>query len=143
IAPENNQAQGEKFLFYRGLGNFDLPVHVASKTAGAFSLANDYGEAVPTVFAINVSDKAGAFVVFKDGIAAKGALDGSIPSLDGASDLDTFASAFGDEVTKALDATGLYHDEAIAMVNTWKRQWFRTPGPRLFYLAPQTWTEAS
>jgi hypothetical protein len=51
--------------------------------------------------------------------------------------------ALGEDVTNALDATGLYHDEAVAMVNTWKRQWFRTPGVRLLYLTPQAWTEAS
>jgi hypothetical protein len=41
------------------------------------------------------------------------------------------------------DANGLYDDEATAMVNTWKRQWFRTPGPRLLYIAPQSWTDRS
>jgi hypothetical protein len=46
-------------------------------------------------------------------------------------------------VTAALDRTGLYHDEAVAMVSTWKRQWFRTPGLRAFFLMPQSWTEAS
>ena len=29
------------------------------------------------------------------------------------------------------------------MVNTWKRQWFRTPGVRVLYFAPQSWTDAS
>jgi hypothetical protein len=29
------------------------------------------------------------------------------------------------------------------MVNTWKRQWFRTPGVRLLYLIPQSWTDQS
>ena len=44
-------------------------------------------------------------------------------------------------MVKTLDATGLYHDEAEAMVATWKRQWFGTPGLRLLYLAPATWTD--
>src|SRR5687768_17010626 len=29
------------------------------------------------------------------------------------------------------------------MVNTWKRQWFRTPGIRVLYVAPQSWTDRS
>ena len=34
-------------------------------------------------------------------------------------------------------------DEAVAMVSTWKRQWFATPGVRVLYLIPQAWTDAS
>ena len=29
------------------------------------------------------------------------------------------------------------------MVNTWKRQWFRTPGTRVLYLLPESFTNAS
>jgi hypothetical protein len=28
------------------------------------------------------------------------------------------------------------------MVSTWQRQWFKTPGTRVLYLAPQAWTDA-
>ena len=136
-------SQSERFLFYRGLGNFDLPVHATTSKGGAFSLANTYAESVATVIALNVGATSGAFVVHPEGIAAKGTLAGTVPSLDGAPSLDTFVDALAVEVTKALDGTGLYHDEATAMVNTWKRQWFRTPGTRLLYLVPQSWTEAS
>src|SRR6185436_20945054 len=52
---------------------------------------------------------------------------------------DSLAAA----VTAALDETGLFHDEAVAMVNTWKRQWFRTPGVRVLYLMPQALTDAA
>jgi hypothetical protein len=45
-------------------------------------------------------------------------------------------------MTAELDKTGLYHDEAVAMVNTWKRQWFTTPGRRVLYLAPADWIDA-
>ena len=66
-----------------------------------------------------------------------------VPSLDGAPSVDEYATRLSEAVTRALDATGLYHDEAIAMVNTWRRQWFRTPGVRALYLLPQSWTEQS
>jgi hypothetical protein len=29
------------------------------------------------------------------------------------------------------------------MVSTWRRQWFRTPGLRAFFLMPQSWTDES
>lgn len=143
--PQSAKAPGqsERFLFYRGLGNFDLPVHATSTPGGAFSLANTYAEPVATVFALNVGANGGAFTAHPEGIAANGMLAGTIPSLDGAPPLDAFVDALAAEITQALDGTGLYHDEATAMVNTWKRQWFRTPGARLLYLVPQSWTEAS
>ena len=78
-----------------------------------------------------------------DGISAGGALNAIVPSVDGASDTASYTNELAGAVTAALDETGLYHDEATAMVNTWKRQWFGTPGVRLLYLVPQSWTDAS
>ncbi|WP_437593464.1 hypothetical protein [Sorangium sp. So ce1000] len=135
--------QHERFLFYRGLGNFDLPVRVTAGSGGAISAENTLGAAIGTVFVLNVGASAGAFVAHPEGIATGGTLVERAPSLDGAPPLDAFVEALGTSVTDALDATGLYHDEAVAMVNTWKRQWFRTPGVRVLYLAPQAWTDAS
>ncbi|XXY21890.1 hypothetical protein WME88_19945 [Sorangium sp. So ce216] len=135
--------QHERFLFYRGLGNFDLPVRVTAGTGGAISAENTLGEAIGTVFVLNVGASAGAFVAHPEGIAGGGTLVERAPSLDGAPPLDEFVEALGASVIDALDATGLYHDEAVSMVNTWKRQWFRTPGVRVLYLAPEAWTDAS
>ncbi|AUX42273.1 hypothetical protein SOCE26_037030 [Sorangium cellulosum] len=135
--------QHERFLFYRGLGNFDLPVRVTAGTGGAISAENTLGEAIGTVFVLNVGASAGAFVAHPEGIASGGTLVERAPSLDGAPPLDEFVEALGASVIDALDATGLYHDEAVAMVNTWKRQWFRTPGVRVLYLAPESWTDTS
>ncbi|XXY48830.1 hypothetical protein WME91_53385 [Sorangium sp. So ce269] len=135
--------QHERFLFYRGLGNFDLPVRVTAGTGGAISAENTLGEAIGAVFVLNVGASAGAFVARPEGIASGGTLVERAPSLDGAPPLDEFVEALGASVIDALDATGLYHDEAVAMVNTWKRQWFRTPGVRVLYLAPEAWTDAS
>jgi hypothetical protein len=95
------------------------------------------------VFVLNVNEQAGAFLAYPKGIEASGELATTAPPLEKALPLDMFVDALGEEVTDALDATGLYHDEAVAMVKTWKRQWFRTPGVRVLYLTPQAWTEAS
>jgi hypothetical protein len=135
--------QSERFLFYRGLGNFDLPVAIDASQPGGVAMTNAFGDAVGTVFVLNVGTDGGAFVVHAEGIAPGATLAQSVPSLAGAPPVDAFVGSLADAVTSALDATGLYHDEAVAMVSTWKRQWFRTPGVRLLYLAPQSWTEAS
>ena len=133
----------EQFLFYRGLGDFDLPVTVKASAGGKIALHNGYANAVGAVFAINVDAQRGAFNVHPAGIAAQSDLSAQAPSLTDAKPLDAYAEDLSDAVTTALDGTGLYHDESVAMVNTWKRQWFRTPGTRLLYVIPQRWTDES
>ena len=133
----------ERFLFYRGLGDFELPVKVQSGAAGHVALTNGYGQPTGRVFVLNVGEKSAAFNEHVAGIAPGATLNDVAPSLDGAPSLDDYEGELSGAVTQALDATGLYHDEATAMVNTWKRQWFRTPGMRVLYLIPQTWTDAS
>jgi hypothetical protein len=135
--------ENERFLFYRGLGEFDLPVEVRASDGSKIKFTNHYSEAVGQVFLLNVDRERGAFITRSAGIAPGASVEGTVPSLYGAPGVDEYALQLSDAVTQALDATGLYHDEAIAMVNTWRRQWFRTPGVRALYLLPQSWTEQS
>lgn len=135
--------EAEQFLFYRGLGDFNLPVEVTAGKGGIVMLTNDFSKPVGTVFSINVDAERGAFNVYPQGIAAKSVLVTSSPDLSRADVLSQYQEKLAEQVTAALDATGLYHDEAVAMVNTWKRQWFRTPGARLLYVIPQLWTDSS
>jgi hypothetical protein len=135
--------EAERFLFYRGLGDFDFPITVQAGGAGHVALTNGYSQPVGRVFVLNVGAENGAFTEHRAGIAPGATLDDVAPSLDGAPTLDDYEGLLGSAVTDALDATGLYHDEATAMVNTWQRQWFRTPGVRVLYLIPQAWTDAS
>jgi hypothetical protein len=135
--------QVEQFLFYRGLGNFDLPVKVTAAAGGHVTMANGYAEPMGAAFVLSVGAANGAFKAHPEGIGAGGSLADTAPALDGAPALADYTKALGDAVTTALDGAGLYHDESVAMVNTWKRQWFTTPGVRLLYLIPQSWTEAS
>jgi hypothetical protein len=140
----------ERFLFYRGLGNFELPLQIKVTGPGIGELGgnpivlkNGLSEAIGPVFMMNVAKDEAIFSQFSGGIAPGGELSVSLPALYGTSPLDTYSDRLSEAVTGALDDTGLYHDEAVAMVNTWKRQWFRTPGQRLLYIIPQTWTDAS
>lgn len=45
------------------------------------------------------------------------------------------------DMQQALVKDGLYDDEAAAMLATWERAYFQTPGLRLFYLVPRVWTD--
>lgn len=152
VAANPVQASGEteRFLFYRGLGNFELPVRVkvtgpgiAGLGGNPVTLENQFSEPTGAVFMMNVGENEAVFSQFRRGIAAGGTLSDQLPMLYGTTPLDPYTEQLGAAVTSALDDTGLYHDEAVAMVNTWKHQWFRTPGIRLLYVIPQKWTDAS
>ena len=60
----------------------------------------------------------------------------------------TAASSEGDRLAlraamkSMLVDDGLFEDEAEAMLNTWEVSYFRTPGLRLFFNLPQSWTDA-
>ena len=138
-----SSGQLEKFLFYRGVGNFSLPVRIQSQAGGKVSMKNLIDDKIGSVFFLNVTADKGTFTAAEGGIARGATLGGAIPSMDGARDVDTYADDLARSVRTSLDAQGLYDDESTAMVNTWKKQWFRTPGPRLLYIAPQSWTDAS
>lgn len=135
------EAQDERFLFYRGLGNLEFPLEVGAVPGGKVSVVNPSKIAMGRLFVINVGKGKGAFTVKEDGVRGGESVEPAIPSLEGALPTALYVEALATKVTEALDATGLYHDEAQAMVSTWKRQWFATPGVRVLYLMPQTWTD--
>ncbi|MGZ3453017.1 MAG: hypothetical protein ACXVEF_25645 [Polyangiales bacterium] len=134
-------SESEKFLFYRGLGNLPMGVTITSKGENQVHLDNgDASEAVGTVFVLDVTTTGAAFVAHEEGIAPGGSLDETAPAPT--LSLDDYASKLATAMTDALVKSGLYRDEATGMVNTWSRQWFRTPGIRVLYLAPPSWTDA-
>ena len=42
--------------------------------------------------------------------------------------------------TMGQETDGLYPDEATAMLNTWKKSYFKAYGERLFFIVPRAWT---
>lgn len=143
VRPGVKTSQVEKFLFYRGLGNFALPLTTIAHRGGAVSLRNDTAKpyAVPAFYLdVDATADKGSFHRFDD-VPAGGSLELSLAAGD-ARPLAAYEVALGDAVKLALTQQGLFDDEAAAMVATWSRQWFRTPGRRVLYLLPQADTEA-
>lgn len=133
-----NRDYHEKFLFYRGTGNFNLPL-MATTSESAVKLTNSaISESMKDVFVLNVTSTGAGFSLAGD-VAASQSLVAQIPAAD--MPLEVFKKSLGEALVKALLAQGLYADEARAMVATWERSYFLTPGARLLYLLPQTHTE--
>jgi hypothetical protein len=110
----------EDFLFYRGIGNFDLPMTVTL-------LGRQ----------LNVSGSRGATFVFE----RQGDAFGFTVVPPGAHSLVTRPALTGSRVEargallEALERAGLYEAEAKAMLATWDDAWFEE-GLRVFSLLP-------
>ena len=56
--------------------------------------------------------------------------------------MNAFLQAARAGLRGALLDTGLYADEAQAMVDTWTRSWFTNLGLRVLYAAPRAWADS-
>jgi hypothetical protein len=128
----------EQFIFYRGLGAFDVPFHVSAQN-GNLTIANDSGDSIQSIFLLQVNDKGGA-VIELGGLAQGQTMSNVAPpqNLIGVEDYVADAST---RVAAALVKSGLYADEAQAMVDTWSKSYFRSFGLRVLYVVPRAWTD--
>jgi hypothetical protein len=66
----------------------------------------------------------------------------SVPELTAQSpDLNHYVADAKGALFVALLDSGLFKDEALAMVNTWEKSYFRNPGNRILYVLPREWTD--
>ena len=131
--PTTMSTTREKFLFYRGLGNFNLPVAVRSSGGGRFTLTYSGKTPLRYAFLVQIDGKELRFARC-DNIGQS--VEMTLPSE--AAGID----ALSDAVVRALISDGLFDKEARAMVKTWKSSWFGEQGTRVFYSLPQADTDA-
>ena len=129
--------QHEKFLFYRGVGRFQVPLSARVSADGKVAVGNRGADAVPAVFLFE--NRGGRLGYRNVGALAstnpdKGLLDTAQVTLDRPS-LDGSLSHLRYDLENALIAQGLYLKEAQAMVDTWRDSWFEE-GSRLIYIVP-------
>lgn len=124
----------EKFLFYRGVGNFALPLTLTAKGSHQFELTNSGPDPLRSLFLVTVRNGEIQFQKY-DAIAAGGRL--TMNQTAATSPLDDLSQA----IAKSLVAEGLFEKEAQAMVKTWRDSWFQEDGTRLFYMLPERLTD--
>jgi len=118
--------QHEKFLFYRGVGRFPIPLSVRLSPDGQILVENRGHDAVPIVI---LFENRGGRLGYRHAGLVEGSTQLERPSLDG-----TFAQLRYD-LENALVDQGLFLKEAQAMVETWRDSWFEE-GARLIYIMP-------
>jgi len=136
----------ERFLFYRGLGDFPLPlsaqVYREELRASQVLLQLDLENAQPDeelrhVVLIFVENGCGAFRELPD-------LRGRLPIGPLVLELRPVEELAGEltaRVAAHLAETGLFADEALAMARTWRHGWFLEEGLRILYVLPAPFVE--
>jgi hypothetical protein len=127
--------ESEHFIFYRGLGRFSLPVSVTAERGNLASLQNGCSQAIPFAAALEVTEEGARFRVL-DRVSAAGEVALGLEGVPLNPDRPWIGRELGARVLEALMARGLFADEARAMVATWSRHWFQSPGNRVIYIVP-------
>jgi len=117
-APVRVSGKPEKFLFYRGIGDFQPPLLPRFTAESAVEL----GMTAPAILFENRGGHMGFRVADGPRVAA--------PELTGSVD------GVGAALVTLLRDAGLYDKEARAMVETWRDSWFEE-GMRLLYIVPR------
>ena len=124
--------QTEKFLFYRGVASFSVPISARLAHDGKILTQTLATQEIPAML---VFERRGNRLGFRvaDASAAQPTLDP--PELNAS--MDSLKQA----VENMLIAQGLYHDEAQAMFETWRDSWFEE-GSRLLYIVPRQFVDS-
>jgi len=136
----------EKFLFYRGVGSFELPLQVVARgdngASAQLTISNRGKDPLQGIFAIHVDRQTIRCRALPDLLAgASQSLDPDV-EINPAVDLPQGVEDAKRHVASTLVAAGLYSKEAQAMVNTWEQSYFRSEGLRLLYILPRATVDA-
>jgi hypothetical protein len=130
----------ERLLFYRGVGNFQSPLQVTiSRDETGLELSTTNSVPIRKLFALTIQRGQARYARVPEVSCG----DPRTVSLSAGlfSPLAEVRRHLMAEMQVALIDQGLYADEAAAMVNTWKDQWFGEEGTRVLYLLPGDWTD--
>jgi hypothetical protein len=124
--------QTEKFLFYRGVASFSVPVSVNLAGDGKILAENHTSQEIPAML---VFERRGEKIGFRIADASA-----TMPTLD-PPELNATMDSLKQAVENMLIAQGLYQDEAQAMFETWRDSWFEE-GSRLLYIVPRQFVDS-
>jgi hypothetical protein len=136
--------QNEKFIFYRGLGNFTTNLNVTSAFSEGITFKNS-AQVITSVILLDVTSSTGA-------VKSLGSLEKGAPLNLNDKDLTYFRDRLKkplaefeaqaqEIIVQALIESGLYKDEALSMFNTWKTSYLRSHGLRALYVLSRIETD--
>jgi hypothetical protein len=128
---DEQKVEQEKFLFYRGIGNFNLPLSVRLEGDQAIIRNAGPDEIAKVILFENREGRLGWRI--HNSLKSEVAIAPPV--------LDKQVESLLREFEKTLVEQGLYEKEAAAMVKTWRDSWFEE-GLRVFYILPRRVTDA-
>lgn len=133
---DSSKTEHEKFLFYRGVGTFDMPLSARAGKDGTFTVTWRGRTPALDLILVRIHNGKVRFQPFRLGERVKSGLiaEVKVPAEDSTKE------KLGEEVVKMLTARGLKEKEARAMVKTWSSAWFGEEGTRVLYLLPDELT---
>jgi hypothetical protein len=118
--------QHEKFLFYRGVSVFPVPISAVLTPAGQVRAESRANFTFPSVI---LFERRGEKIGYRIANALQTAATLDPP------ELTATVESLARDLEGILVAQGLYQNEAQAMVETWRDSWFEE-GSRLLYIVP-------
>lgn len=134
-----SNGESERYLFYRGVGAIDSPVR-ALRIANGNLRINGTAD-VRDLWYFDLRDD-GRCAFRKLDVANQDKPGVVTPAEFDAGEYrdDSFAK-MRSQMKSALASAGLFDDEAEAMLNAWDASYFKSPGTRVFFIAPKQWVE--
>lgn len=147
--------ESERFLFYRGVGHRDAPLRVIRKSGSdQFEIRNQSNESaesadnrmnITNIWLVQVRPDGGMAFRRLPSITLTDRPDQVLATTSVRFEADDFSmenvTALQKLLHSSIVAEGLFEDEATALLETWRLSYFQSPGIRLFFLVPQSWTD--
>lgn len=131
-APVVVRDEKEKFLFYRGVGEFQPPIAVEIAAPDQVHIRNLGKDDLPAAI---LFENLGGNVRYQMLGPVRTEITAAFPKTTGN------LAALKLDLEKTLTAQGLFPREAHAMVETWRDSWFEE-GARVFYILPASSMES-
>jgi len=124
--------QRERFLFYRGVSAFSVPINATVAADSTIHLQNQLSEEIPSAI---LFERRGAQLGYRMLGALRDEAAYAPPELSAS------LGSLSTDLEGILISQGLFPDEAHAMLESWKNSWFEE-GSRLIYIVPRRFVDS-
>jgi hypothetical protein len=124
--------QNEKFIFYRGIANFPVPLEPKFASEDELEIRNTGPDTIPLAIAFENRDGNVGYRLVRD---LKSGV--TVDALEMTGNLGELRRELADSLVKC----GLHKKEALAMIETWQDSWFEE-GMRVFYIVPRRFVDS-
>lgn len=129
----------EKFIFYRGIGEFNAKLQVSSTESG-LNFKNSSKEKIAEILLVRTKQNGEGSIRSLGSLGSERKIfvtNQTVASMDQTLSREDFLRTARTKLESALTVAGLYQDEATAMIDTWENGYFQTPGLRVLYILSQ------